>query len=202
MRNLIAQGKVRAIGASNISAGAAEGLACRQQDGSASRATKACSRTTISTTARISRPIRADLPGRGARRHHLLFARRRLSHRQIPLARRKPPKHPARGGKVKNYFDARGAGDSRERSMRWRRATSATPAQIALAWLIARPLVTAPIASATSLGAARRHHAGAADQAVARRHRRARQAPAPEKVEGAPRGTRAPSLPNARTKSS
>ena len=42
------------------------------------------------------------------------------------------------------------------------RARSATPAQVALAWLIARPSVTAPIASATSveqlqeiLGAAR-----------------------------------------------
>ena len=32
---------------------------------------------------------------------------------------------------------------------------NATPAQIALAWLIAQPLITAPIASATSLAAAR-----------------------------------------------
>ena len=31
-------------------------------------------------------------------------------------------------------------------------AKGATPAQVALAWLMARPTVTAPIASATSLG--------------------------------------------------
>ncbi len=55
-----------------------------------------------------------------------------------------------RGFKVKNYFDERGL----------RILTSldtvaachdATPAQIALAWLIARPSIAAPIASATSL---------------------------------------------------
>jgi len=59
-------------------------------------------------------------------------------------------KNPARGGKVKNYFHPRG-----ERILKALDAVaarhSATPAQIALAWLIAQPLVTAPIASATSL---------------------------------------------------
>jgi aryl-alcohol dehydrogenase-like predicted oxidoreductase len=59
-------------------------------------------------------------------------------------------KNPSRGGKVKGYFDARGQrilqtlDDVAARH-------SATPAQIALAWLIAQPAVTAPIASATSL---------------------------------------------------
>ena len=59
-------------------------------------------------------------------------------------------KNRARGGKVKGYFDARG--------MRVLKALdavaarqSATPAQVSLAWLIAQPAVTAPIASATSL---------------------------------------------------
>jgi aryl-alcohol dehydrogenase-like predicted oxidoreductase len=58
--------------------------------------------------------------------------------------------NPSRGGKVKGYFDARGQrilqtlDDVAARH-------SATPAQIALAWLIAQPAVTAPIASATSL---------------------------------------------------
>jgi aryl-alcohol dehydrogenase-like predicted oxidoreductase len=59
-------------------------------------------------------------------------------------------KNPARGGKVKNYFDARG--------LRVLKALNevaarhqATPAQVSLAWLIARPSVTAPIVSATSL---------------------------------------------------
>ena len=59
-------------------------------------------------------------------------------------------KSAARGGRVKQYLDARG--------MRILRALDdvagglgATPAQVSLAWLIARPGVTAPIASATSL---------------------------------------------------
>ncbi len=59
-------------------------------------------------------------------------------------------KNAARGGRVKNYLNPRGlavlaaldAVAARHR---------ATPAQVALAWLIARPEVTAPIASATSL---------------------------------------------------
>ena len=67
----------------------------------------------------------------------------------------------ARADRVRRYLNPRG----------WKilgaldevaRARSATPAQVALAWLIARPSVTAPIASATSveqlqeiLGAAR-----------------------------------------------
>ena len=59
-------------------------------------------------------------------------------------------KNPARGGKVKGYFDARG-----QRILKALDEVSArhaaTPAQIALAWLIAQPAVTAPISSATSL---------------------------------------------------
>ena len=56
----------------------------------------------------------------------------------------------ARGGKVKNYLNERGLGvlqtvdDVAARH-------GATPAQVSLAWLIAQPLVTAPIVSATSL---------------------------------------------------
>jgi aryl-alcohol dehydrogenase-like predicted oxidoreductase len=55
-----------------------------------------------------------------------------------------------RGGGVKKYLDARG-----QRVLKALDAVAAahkaTPAQVALAWLIARPSVTAPIASATSL---------------------------------------------------
>jgi aryl-alcohol dehydrogenase-like predicted oxidoreductase len=58
-------------------------------------------------------------------------------------------KNRSRGGKVKGYFDARGL-----RILAALDAVSArhnaTPAQISLAWLIAQPVVTAPIASATS----------------------------------------------------
>ncbi len=59
-------------------------------------------------------------------------------------------KNPSRGGKVKGYFDARGL-----RILKALDAVAArhgaTPAQVALAWLIAQPGVTAPISSATSL---------------------------------------------------
>jgi aryl-alcohol dehydrogenase-like predicted oxidoreductase len=59
-------------------------------------------------------------------------------------------KNPARGGKVKGYFDARGLAILKALDEVAARH-GATPAQISLAWLMARPLVTAPIASATSL---------------------------------------------------
>jgi aryl-alcohol dehydrogenase-like predicted oxidoreductase len=59
-------------------------------------------------------------------------------------------KNPARGGKVKGYFDARGLAILKALDAVAARH-GATPAQIALAWLMARPGITAPIASATSL---------------------------------------------------
>lgn len=59
-------------------------------------------------------------------------------------------KSPARAGAIGRYLDPRG--------MRILQALDdiaaahrATPAQVALAWLMARPSVTAPIASATSV---------------------------------------------------
>ncbi len=56
----------------------------------------------------------------------------------------------ARGGSVKKYLNAKGfAVVDALRAQAARLA--ATPAQVALAWLIARPSITAPIASATSL---------------------------------------------------
>jgi aryl-alcohol dehydrogenase-like predicted oxidoreductase len=59
-------------------------------------------------------------------------------------------KNPARGGKVKGYFDARGLAILKALDAVAARQ-AATPAQVALAWLMARPGITAPIASATSL---------------------------------------------------
>jgi aryl-alcohol dehydrogenase-like predicted oxidoreductase len=56
----------------------------------------------------------------------------------------------ARSGMVKKYLNERGLrilGGLDEAAKQW----NATPAEIALAWLIARPSVTAPIASATSI---------------------------------------------------
>jgi len=56
----------------------------------------------------------------------------------------------ARGAGVRKYLDPRGLGilDALDRVAA---AHHATPAQVALAWLIARPDLTAPIASATSV---------------------------------------------------
>jgi aryl-alcohol dehydrogenase-like predicted oxidoreductase len=55
-----------------------------------------------------------------------------------------------RAGGVKKYLDARGLGILAALDEVSRRHNS-TPARVALAWLIARPSITAPIASATSL---------------------------------------------------
>ena len=147
---LIAAGKVRAIGASNISR---RGLWHRSPpaSGSACRATRACSRSTICRTARNSRPSSQPICRREKhRRHQLLFARRRFSDRQISLGRGRRQ-------------DIRGAADgssviSTRAALRILKALDevaarheATPAQIALAWLIAKPGITAPIVSATSL---------------------------------------------------
>jgi aryl-alcohol dehydrogenase-like predicted oxidoreductase len=59
-------------------------------------------------------------------------------------------KNAARGGRVKQYLDARGLRILKALD-RIAADHGATPAQVSLAWLIARPNVTAPIASATSL---------------------------------------------------
>lgn len=59
-------------------------------------------------------------------------------------------KSPTRGGKVKGYFDVRGVAVLKALDD-VAKAKNATMAQVALAWLIARPGITAPIASATTL---------------------------------------------------
>jgi aryl-alcohol dehydrogenase-like predicted oxidoreductase len=59
-------------------------------------------------------------------------------------------RHPGRGDRLKRYLDARGFRILKVLDTVARRH-GALPAQIAIAWLIAQPLVTAPIASATSL---------------------------------------------------
>jgi aryl-alcohol dehydrogenase-like predicted oxidoreductase len=59
-------------------------------------------------------------------------------------------KHPGRGGRLKRYADARGFGILKAVDAVAARHGS-TPAQVALAWLMAQPLITAPIASVTSL---------------------------------------------------
>jgi aryl-alcohol dehydrogenase-like predicted oxidoreductase len=56
----------------------------------------------------------------------------------------------ARGGTVKKYLNERGFGIV-EALDRVAARYNSTPAQVAVAWLIARPSITAPIASATSV---------------------------------------------------
>ena len=59
-------------------------------------------------------------------------------------------KSAARAPRIKDFLNPRGLGILKALDAVAARH-AATPAQIALAWLIARPSVTAPIASATSL---------------------------------------------------
>ena len=66
-----------------------------------------------------------------------------------------------RGASVKKYLDARGM-RILEALDEVARAAGAKPAQVALAWLMARPAVTAPIASATTLAQLRELMAAAA----------------------------------------
>ena len=61
-----------------------------------------------------------------------------------------PAKSP-RGAGVKEATSTNAAGASSPRSTRAAAQLKATPAQVALAWQMARPGITAPIASATSL---------------------------------------------------
>lgn len=59
-------------------------------------------------------------------------------------------KNAARGGRVKTYFDARGVAILKALDD-ISAGHGATPAQVSLAWLLARKSITAPIVSATSL---------------------------------------------------
>jgi aryl-alcohol dehydrogenase-like predicted oxidoreductase len=61
------------------------------------------------------------------------------------------PATPRAGGVQKNYMNARGFAVLAE-VQKVAEAAGATPAQVALAWLAQRPGITAPIASATSVG--------------------------------------------------
>jgi aryl-alcohol dehydrogenase-like predicted oxidoreductase len=60
-------------------------------------------------------------------------------------------RHPGRGGRLKRYLDPRGLRILTAIDTVAARHNNAVPAQIALAWLIAKPFITAGIVSATSL---------------------------------------------------
>ena len=85
---------------------------------------------------------------RRPRRDQLLRVGGRLPHRQVPI-RGGPRQEPARRRREEISQRARPGVLKALDDVAARH--KATPAQVALAWLIARPSVTAPIASATSL---------------------------------------------------
>ena len=146
---LIAQGKVRAIGASNYSP--------------------------ARLTAALEASKRLDLPRyESLQPHYNLYDRADFEANYAALCQREglgvityyslaagfltgkyrtpadADKSKTRGGRVKRYLDARGLKILKALDDVAARH-DATPAQIALAWLMAQPAVTAPIASATSL---------------------------------------------------
>ena len=146
---LIAQGKVRAIGASNISpARLKASLAASQKLGipryeSLQPLYNLSDRNEFETE--YGPVVRAE--GLGVINYYSLAAGFLTGkYRSLDAAL----KHPNRGGRLKRYADARGfcilsaldAVAARHQ---------ASPAQVAIAWLIAQPFITAPIASATSL---------------------------------------------------
>lgn len=146
---LIAQGKVRAIGASNISAARLkESLAASDRLGLPRYQSLQPNYNLYDR-----KPFEADFEALCLREKIGVVTYYSLAAGFLTSKYRsaeEAAKNPARGGKVKNYFDARGLRVLKaldEVSAR----LHATPAQVSLAWLMARPSVTAPIVSATSL---------------------------------------------------
>ena len=146
---LIAQGKVRAIGASNLSPArlkaslaASKALGIPRYESLQPLYNLSDRKEFESEYAAI---VRAE--GLGVINYYSLAAGFLTGkYRSLEEA----VKHKNRGGRLKRYADARGF-----RILAVLDAVAArhqaTPAQVAIAWLIAQPLITAPIASATSL---------------------------------------------------
>lgn len=146
---LIAQGKVRAIGASNISAARlTESLAASDRLGLPRYQSLQPNYNLYDR-----KPFETDFEALCLRQKIGVVTYYSLAAGFLTGKYRsaeEAAKNPARGGKVKNYFDARG--------LRVLKALdevaprhNATPAQVSLAWLMARPSVTAPIVSATNV---------------------------------------------------
>jgi len=145
---LIRQGKVRAVGASNISpARLTESLAVSKEHGWGRYETLQPHYNLVERAAyeRDFAPI-CETHGLGVIPYFSLAAGFLTGKYRSEADLGKSP----RGQGVKKYLDARGL---RVLAALDKVAASAgaTPAQVALAWLIARPTVTAPIASATSV---------------------------------------------------
>jgi len=146
---LIAQGKVRAIGASNLSPERLKASLAASKKLGLPRYESLQPLYNLSDRKEFETeyaPI-ARAEGLGVINYYALAAGFLTGkYRSLDVAL----KHPGRGGRLKRYADARGFGILKALDAAAARH-DATPAQVAIAWLIAQPLITAPIASATSL---------------------------------------------------
>jgi aryl-alcohol dehydrogenase-like predicted oxidoreductase len=145
---LIAQGKVRAIGASNFGA---ERLRAAQAAGRQRSLPLYCSlqpHYNLCERAGYERELEPVCreAGLGVIPYFSLAAGFLTGKYRSEADLRKSP----RGQGLKKYLDARGMRILAALD-RVAEQTASTPAAVALAWLLARPSVTAPIASATSL---------------------------------------------------
>ena len=146
--DLVKQGKVRAIGASNFSAARLKSALEISRKNGLPRYESLQPHYNL-----VERPVyEAELEplcqaeGLGVINYYALGAGFLTGKYRSEADLSKSP----RGGGVKKYLNDRGLGVLKaldEVATRHK----ATPAQVALAWLIARPSITAPIASATSL---------------------------------------------------
>ena len=147
-QRLIDAGKVRAIGASNFSAPQLRDALNIAHAHQLPRYQVLQPEYNLIDRANYDGPLRDLAIFEPPHRRALLRPGQRLSHRQIPHRSRRAGK--ARGARVKGYLTPRGlrvlaALDEVAAQHR------AQPGEVALAWLMARPGVTAPIASATSV---------------------------------------------------
>ena len=144
------EGKVRAIGASNYTAQRLEEALQTSARLKLPRYETLQPLYNLMERPAYEEPARAAVPSRGARRHQLLRLGQWLSHRQVPQrgrcrqerARRQHRQEIPQRSRPARCSDALDSAAAQHK---------ATPAQVALAWQMARPGLTAPIASATSL---------------------------------------------------
>ena len=146
--DLMKQGKVRAIGASNFTAGRLKSALEVSRKLGLPRYESLQPHYNL-----VERPIFEDeleplcrTEGLGVINYYALAAGFLTGKYRSEADLGKSP----RGGGVKKYLNERGFGVLKALDAVAARH-KATPAQVALAWLIARPSVTAPIASATNL---------------------------------------------------
>ena len=146
---LIGDGKVRAIGASNMTPARLKASLAASKSGGLPRYESLQPLYNLSDRKEFETEyapiVRAE--GLGVINYYALAAGFLTGKYRSPD---EALKHPGRGGRLKRYADARGFAILKALDAVAARH-QATLAQVALAWLMGQPLITAPIASATSL---------------------------------------------------